>query len=406
MSEGCSEENDGADADNQEDLTMSVTTRFSRVLGSFLVCGGLLAPAAVAQEPPPPDVKRAPAKPKAPKPKGGAVTPPGQQTGPGSGGGQQAAPPVLFIANEFACTFSVDNEPVPPPLKVQEGRRVNVMPGQHLLGCVGQNGALKWQKAVEAKPGQQVVEIKMSEATMASGEDFDRAAAGLWVGLSDVRTAGEYVAATVDRNWGFYGKGLSTALHTAGEYLKQKVEDLKRLTPNNPVRRKLVDDAMRVSGIAAQYVDMMTKAISEAQKARSWLGEPQDMFAQARALEPSIVFPADDLTEMKQSKAFAEAVPLERRAELGLPGDKRDFQLGAKTYAGMPNMLALVTKGGLADKMGFKSGDQIIAVNGQAVPSIWDFKMALRQHAGQSVKVTYEREGKQQEKDVKVPSSF
>jgi hypothetical protein len=375
---------------------MPVTTRFSRVLGAIVLCAGLTAPAAWPQEPPPPEVKKAPVK-KGPKKggPGGAVTPSGQ-----AGGAQEA--PLLLLSPEFACSFAVDGEAVPPPLKAQELRRVNVRPGQHLLSCIGQNGALKWQKTVEAKAGQQVVEIKMSEVSMASGEDFDRAVAGVWVGISDVRTAGEYVASIVQRSWGFHDAGLSTALHTAGEYLKQKLEDTKRLTPSNPVRRKLVDDCQRIGAAAAQYVDLMTKAISEAQKANSWLGNPQDMFAQARALEPSIVFPADGLAEMKQSKAFAEAVPVDRHAELGLPGDKRDFQLGAKTYAGMPNVLAVVVKGGLADKMGFKNGDRVLAVNGQTVPSIWDFKLALRQNAGKGVKVMIDREGKQQEKEVKV----
>ncbi|HVO11178.1 MAG TPA: PDZ domain-containing protein [Vicinamibacteria bacterium] len=381
---------------------MTVRTPFSCVLGALVLCGGLLAPFAWAQEPPPPDVKKAPARPKAKGGGPGTVTPSGQAGG-GGGGGQQAAP-LLLLSPEFACTFAIDGETVPPPLKAQELRRVNALPGQHLLSCVGQNGALKWQKTVEAKPGQQVVEIKMSEVAMASGEDFDRAAAGVWVGISDVRTSGEYVASIVSRSWGFHDAGLSTALHTAGEYLKQKLADLKRFTPSNPARRKLVDDSLRVGGIAAQYVDLMTKAISEAQKANSWLGDPQDMFAQARALEPSIVFPADGLSELKQSKPFQDAVPLDRHAELGLPGDKRDFQLGAKTYAGMPDVLAVVTKNGLADKMGFKNGDRVISVNGQTVPTVWDFKLALRQNAGKGVKVLVEREGKQQEKDVKVPS--
>jgi hypothetical protein len=385
---------------------MPVTTRFSRVLGAIVLSGGLAAAVVLAQEPPPPEVQKI-QKPK-PRPKaggaGGTVTPSGQQTAGQSG--QQAPPPLLLLSAEFACTFSVDGETVPPPLKAQELRRVNVLPGQHLLGCTGQDGALKWQKTVEAKPGQQVVEIKMSEVALASGEDFDRAVAGVWVGLSDVRTAGEYVASIVQRSWGFHDAGLSTALHTAGEYLKQKLEDTKRLTPSNPARRKLVEDSQRIGGIAAQYVDLMTKAISEAQKANSWLGNPQDMFAQARALEPSLVFPADGLAEMRQSKAFADAVPVDRRAELGLPGDKRDFQLGAKTYAGMPNVVAVVTKNGLADKMGFRNGDRILAVNGQTVPTVWDFKLALRQNAGKDVKVTFSRDGKEQQRDVKVPSSL
>jgi hypothetical protein len=382
---------------------MSLMKRSRHAVMAFLVlslAGGLGARPALAQELPPPDVK---AKPK-PRPK-----PVEKPAAPAAGGAPASAaqaappPPVLLLSPDFGCELAVDGEKV-ATLRAQELRRVSATPGQHLLSCTGDGGKLRWQKTIDAKSGQQVVEIRISEVALASSDDFDRAAAGVWLGLSDLRTAGDYVASVVQRSWGFHDPGLSTALHTANEYLKQKVEDLKRLAPGNPSRRKVADDCTRVAGGAAQYVDLMTKAITEAQKANSWMGNPNDMFSQARALAPALAFPADAVEALKGSKAFVDALPVERRPELGLPGDPRDFRFGATNYQGTPNVLAAVVKNGLADKLGFRTGDRLVSANGQPVASVWELKLALRAAAGRSLRVLLEREGKQLERELKVPA--
>lgn len=376
--------------------------RAHAVLGAVCLTLGLAGPVVRAQELPPPDVRTKP-KPRPKPPEKPAATSGGAASSAQSQ--PQAAPPVLLLSPDLACSFAVDGETV-ASLRAQELRRVNVSPGQHLLSCTGEGGKMRWQKTVDAKPGQQVVEVKMSEVALASGEDFDRAVAGVWLGLSDLRVAGDYVSSIVQRSWGFHDPGLSTALHTAHEYLKGKVEDLKRLAPGNPSRRKIVDDCTRVAGIAAQYVDLMTKAITEAQKANSWMGNPNDMFSQARALEPGIAFPADAIGQLKGSKAFVDALPVEHRPELGLPGDPRDFRFGAGNYQGTPNVLAAVVKNGVADKLGLRTGDRLVSVNGQNVASVWDLKVALRANAGKSVRLVFEREGKEENREVKVPASL
>ena len=367
---------------------------------ALLFAAGAAARPALGQELPPPDVK---AKPRPPKPKPQEKS--DKPSGPGQPQPPPAAAPVLLLSPEFACALAVDGDTV-ATLKAQELRRVNVTPGQHLLSCTSDGGKMKWQKTVDAKPGQQVVEVKMSEVALSSGEDFDKAAAGVWLGLSDLKVAGEYVSSVVDRSWGFHDPGLSTALHTTHEYLKQQVEDMKRLAPGNPSRRKIVDDCARAGGVADKYVDLMTKAITEAQKANSWMGSPNDMYSQARALVPGIAFPADAVAALKESASFRDALPVERRPELGLPGDPRDFHFGAASYQGTPNVLVAVVKNGVADKMGFKNGDRLVSVDGQNVASVWELKLALRAAAGRSVRVLFDREGKQQDRSIKVPSAL
>jgi S1-C subfamily serine protease len=91
---------------------------------------------------------------------------------------------------------------------------------------------------------------------------------------------------------------------------------------------------------------------------------------------------------------------------MGLSNDPRDVRLGADYYQSTPTMLAVVDKGGLADKMGFKAGDRIISVSGQPIASIWDFKLMLRANAGKKLSVLVERKGKQETVGASVPSQL
>lgn len=363
-----------------------------------------LAPPAGAQELPPPDVKSKPKpRPKPPEEKKG-----GGQTGGQGGGaaGQQQAPPVLLLSNDLACTVSVDGERV-ATLRAKEMRRVNVTPGQHLLAAVSEDGKLRWQKVVDAKAGQQVVEINLASAgAIYSTDDFDRKMARIWMGVSDLKVAGEFAASILDKSWGFHNQNLATALHTSHEYLKQQVEDVKKIIPTDPARKRMSEDVLRIAASADKYIDLMTKAITEAQKANSWMGSPNDMYSQARALEPTIVFPAEALSTLKASRAFQDALPVDRRPELGLAGDSRDFHLGAKSYESTPNLLAVVVKGGLADGLGFKAGDRLVSVNGQNVGSVWELKLAMRANAGKRIRVLFDREGKREDREMKVPSAL
>jgi hypothetical protein len=358
----------------------------------------------IGQEPPPPEVKSVPKN----KPRGGqgGQSGRGEAGSGGSGGGQQAQASILLLVTDLACAVAVDGDRV-ATLKAGEDRKLTVTPGQHLLTATSENGRLQWKKVVDAKAGQTVVEINLvGGATIFSTEDFDRKMAEIWIGIDDLNVAASYAEKILDKAWGFQNQFLGTALHTAHEYLKQQTEDLKKIVPSDTARKRTSEDVLKIAVSADKYIDLMTKAITEAQKANSWMGAPADMYSQARALKATIVFPPDAVAALKTSKAFAETLPADRRKDLGLAGDPRDFTFGAKYYHSTPNMLAVVVKGGMASDMGFKDGDRIVSVNGQKVGSIWDVKLAFRANVGKRVRIVMEREGKQEDREVKVPSSL
>jgi predicted metalloprotease with PDZ domain len=97
---------------------------------------------------------------------------------------------------------------------------------------------------------------------------------------------------------------------------------------------------------------------------------------------------------------------VDHKPELGLPADARDSDLGAKSYYSTPNMLAVVTKGGLAHELGFRAGDRLVSVNGQVASSIWDLKLVMRANMGKKIRVIFEREGKREDREIKIPAQL
>jgi hypothetical protein len=386
--------------------SLSFIRRCRRWFPALAVVFAFLVPVlpAAGQEPPPPEVKTPPKT----GPKGGKGGSGGRTEGGSGGGGgaSQGQASVLLLVTDLACVVAVDSERV-ATLRAGEDRKVAVSPGQHLLTATSDNGRLQWKKVVDAKAGQTVVEINLAGgATIFSTEDFDRKMAQVWIGIDDLNVAAVYAEKALDKSWGFQNQYLSAALHTSHEYLKQQIEDLKKIVPSDTARKRMSEDVLKIAGAADKYIDLMTKAITEAQKANSWMGTPADMYSQARALKATIVFPPDALATLKTSKAFAEPVPADRRKEAGLGGDPRDFNFGVKYYHSEPKMLAVVVKGAMASDMGFKDGDRVVSVNGQNVASVWDLKLAIRANVGKKLRVVFEREGKQQDREVKVPSAL
>jgi hypothetical protein len=312
----------------------------------------------------------------------------------------------LRVVSDFACDLQVDGRPA-ASLKANDNapHDIRVSFGAHNLVAISKDGKLRWTKMWDAKPGPpQPVEISLKEAKRVYfPEDFDRQLSRVWMGVSDINLAAEYAASILDKSWGFQDKTLSTALRTAHEYLKEPVEDLRLMEPTDASGRRIAEEVTKLGATVDKYTDFVTKAIAEGQKANSWLGAPQDLYAEARALAPKMVFPAEALNRLRNSKVVSDTVPVDRRSDLGLAADPRDFDLGAKYYLSTPNMFAVVSKGGMASEMGFRAGDRLASVAGQNVNSLWDLKLAVRANLGKKIRVAFEREGKREDREIKCP---
>jgi hypothetical protein len=379
-------------------VRLLVTTRRLTLLAGLLIAPALSVPA-WSQDAPPPETKQKP-KPKAP-PKGKAAP----TSGPGSAA--PAAPPTLLVNADMNGTVTIDGDKQ-YRVKANEITRIQVPVGEHLLEAVSDDGKRSLQQVVKASgSGTLVVQLALSSAVAATNpEEFDRQAGRVWAALDDMLVAGQHVGKQLNKNFGFHDKTLTTTIYTAQQSLKRQMDEFKKFTPGDPSRQRISTELVRASTEADKYVELMAQTISTAQQSNSWYGQPLQLYGQAKALETSLVPAAPIVTEMKASPALVSGVPPDHRARLGLGRDSQDFDLGAQSFDSAPQTLSVVAKDGLAEKMGFKTGDKLVSAGGRAVSSVAEFKQIVRANAGRKVKVTFERGGKQESKDVSVPSSL
>jgi hypothetical protein len=382
-------------------LAVPFLTARGLTLALALAVAPALAAPAWSQDAPPPETKQKP-KPKAPKGGKGGAAP---TSGPGSAA--PAAPPTLLVNADMNGTVTIDGDKQ-YRVKANEITRIQVPVGEHLLEAVSEDGKRSMQQVVKASgSGTLVVQLALSSAVAATNpEEFDRQAGRVWVALDDMLVAGQHVGKQLNKSFGFHDKTLTTTIYTAQQSLKRQMDEFKKFTPGDPSRQRISTELVRASTDADKYVDLMAQSISAAQQSNSWYGQPLQLYGQAKALETSLVPAAPIVAEMKASPALVGAVPSDHRARMGLSRDAHDFDLGAQSFDSAPQTLSVVAKDGLAEKMGFKTGDKLMSAGGRPVASVAEFKQALKAHAGRKLSVTFERGGKQESKDVNVPSSL
>lgn len=384
-------------------LTRFPSLRSLTLLFALAVVPGLAVPAFSQDTPPPQTGKKVRPKP----PRGGKG---GGGAGGGGGTGGATAPaaqPTLLVQSDMNGTVTIDGDKT-YKVKANEISKIQVPVGEHLVHAVSDDGKRALDQVVKASGGgTMVVQIALSSAVAATNpEEFDRAAARVWAALYDMLEAGQHVGKQLNKAFGFHDKTLTTTIYSAQQQLKRQMDEFKKFTPGDPARQRIATELARAGADADKYVDLMAQSISAAQQANSWYGQPLQLYGQAKALEMGIVPAAPIVEEMKRSAALVSGIPADHRARMGLGRDPHDFDLGATFYEATPQLLSVVAKGGLAEDMGFKSGDKIVSAGGRSIASVAEFKQILKANAGRKVSVTYERGGKQEKKDISVPSSL
>ncbi|MCL4819322.1 MAG: PDZ domain-containing protein [Vicinamibacteria bacterium] len=374
-----------------------------RTATALLVCLlGWPAVPAPAQEAGPPVTRRKPSRPRPAEPAAAdkAATdsrPSAPETG------------ILVFRCDRDCVVMLDGRKV-TELQARVQHRHTVSMGEHIVEATTADGKLRWEEIVKPEgKGQKIVNIVFAEvvATAAAAaavtppDQFDRAAAGIYAALDDVRVAGAAIGSALKRNFGFH-KASNDGLHSATANLKRELDALKLMSPGDEPRKKAATDIDRAAGAADQYSQTMAKALVSAQEKNSSRGEPQDLTAQALAQLPALTWAPDTLQVFAQSAAFRDALPEDLRARI--TQDPQDLRLGADSLSVSPLLILDVQKGSLAEDLGLKPGDRLLAVAGTELRSLMDFKRAIRGNLGGRFTLSFEREGKRQDREVKVPS--
>jgi hypothetical protein len=313
---------------------------------------------------------------------------------------------TLLIDADMNCTVTIDGKST-YKIKANSPSEITLAPGEHLLKAVSEDNRRKLEQVVKAAAGQTVVPLKLLTAAASTApEDFDRAAAKVWTALTDLKVMGGFIEPLWKKSFFFHDRGITAAFHTVGQFLTRETDEFKKYVPNDSGRQRVFDELNKLTPQGTKYVELVTQAITAAQSANSTMGEPTNTFGQAQAMLAALSVGDEISKTMKDSQAFRDALAPDVRLRFGLPPDPRDFRLGADYAQSVPQMIAVVEKNGLAENMGFKPGDRVLSVNGRPMNSLWDFKMAIKESTGRKLTIVFEREGKQQNKEVKAPSTL
>ncbi len=350
-----------------------------------------LAPAG-GQDMPPPEVTVKKKVPERPKSSG--------HSAPAGRGTPQEETTFLFTS-EVDCSITVDGEPI-GALPARGLKKAPVSIGQHVIVARSDDGKRQWEQIVEAKgKGQIIVKIDFASGGLVTKEEFDRRAAGVRKAMADLAVAADFAREALGHSFGFHNQDVSTTIFSAQQSLKAEMEAFRAVQTNDSARKRVAEDLNRAAGVAEQYVDVATKAIAAAQSANSWAGEPSRTYSQAAATLAGTRWSTETWQVLRASSAFAEALPPEEQARLGLVHQLAAFDLGAQALYADPQRIVSLAKGGLADDLGFKAGDRLVTLK-----SLWALKVELVQNTGQRVEVEIERKGRHETVAIRVPTSF
>lgn len=327
------------------------------------------------------------------------------------GGAERSRAPLatLLLHAEVSCTVEVDGKPT-GALEAFVPRSVPVTLGERLVTAATADGRRFVEKVDVGSAGQKVVMIRFEAARPAGPPPvpdavFDEALGRAWLAFEGFEAASRYRERVLAARNGFRDLTVNQALYNAMQAVLMAAKPLEAMTSADAGRTRIKDEVLRATAAVKQHTELMAKAITAAQKNKKWLGEGQDLRAQAEALEPATRLSPGVLDTLRESAAFRSAIPFERQLVLGLAADPRDFDLGATPLPSSPLTLLAIQPGGVAEQLGLKAGDRLLSGGGAPFQSLWDLKLYLREQSpGARAPLVFERGGKVQQREVKVPA--
>ncbi len=283
----------------------------------------------------------------------------------------------------------------------REGQNLNfAVPSTYVLGLDASLPTQPWGSAKET-----VVVTPTSGA--GANDDLDKLLARTFVTAEDLAVAMQFVGQEEIAKNGGFKSGVPAFVYKLQGEAKEESEALSRVTTTDALRQRLATGFQANLAHQLQAVDLMIDGVHSAQSTGGWTPVANDAISRSIAAANSAVPTSlEDIKVIVQSPAFSHSLPADVAEALRHGGDGTGFQLGSGLFFG--NMLGVLTvpKGSLADKLGLKSGDQLISAQGVTFASLSDFKRLVKANAGHEINVALFRNGKQQEIKMKVPDQL
>jgi len=196
-------------------------------------------------------------------------------------------------------------------------------------------------------------------------------------------------------------------------YLFRSQDELTRqlelLTPLSLTESRGKLREQLITGMKADqaYILELMKLIKKIQDGQGWGKENRDLHNKLLAIRPAETFidPAV-LDEVAKSIDFMNEIPVDNQFMLGLAHHSDWFPLSVRCFTYNSLYFFIVRDGGIADRLGFKSGDTLLMYGNQKAISLLAFKSFIRANAGKEVEATVWREGKEKILKLKIPKEL
>ena len=314
---------------------------------------------------------------------------------------------------QFSCPASPGNSG--GPLFNVQGQVTGVVSfqlrdGQNLNFAVPSTYVLGLDATLPTLPWGSVKETVIVTPTSGAGadDDLDKLLGQTFVTVNDLPVAMQFVYQEGVLRSGGFKSGVPVFLYTLQGKAKEESEALSKVATTDALRQRLATGFQVILVHDLQAVDLMIDGIHSAQSTNGWAPAASDSMSRSLAVANSgVTISPEDVKLIVQSPAFSHILPADLVEVIRRGGDDgTGFQLGNIFFLG--NMLGVLTvpKDSLADKLGLKSGDQLISAQDVRFASLSDFKRLVKANAGHEIKVTLFRNGKQQEIKMKVPDKL
>jgi len=248
---------------------------------------------------------------------------------------------------------------------------------------------------------------EVAEATI-TDEAFDKLLANTVMDGTDMAVTNLYILTRIIRPKNGFRNGLPAFYYSVTQNAVTQLRALQGAVPGDIARGRLrrnVGDSLRNQLACAALLE---RAINVAQDRHGFPPEAATWIRQAVAAvqsHPTEILP-EDLSAIKQSSTFLNALSVDEKIRLGFQQSAGGVQLNLFSFTQNPLALVLVQKDGLGDRLGLHDGDVLVSGDKQTFTTVDDLAHLIAGNAGKPLTLQIIRAGKSQDLAVVVPSDL
>jgi S1-C subfamily serine protease len=318
---------------------------------------------------------------------------------------------------QFSCPASPGNSG--GPLLNGAGRAIGVVSsqideGQNLNFAIPAEFVLGLDASLPTKPWGSAVASASASMNSVSQRECDQLLLDSLVWEYDLNSVfGLAMHFIVEKKNG-YVQGVPPYLYSAqmsGQRLVERLATAKSVDRARSIRLEL---ARQTVSLRMRDIDLLMSAIKAAQDGAGWDARANDLlsryYASVQTAAPDVAPLDSTMTAAMQAVAVEmsnlEGCPRPARSMLRNEPNLSGFSLGCYMFMNDELLLGYVYAGSPGEKLGLKSGDRILSLDGTKPDGLDAFKIQIKAARGRRVAIVVQREGKEKTLQALVPDDL